>query len=285
MTPEHSFGGSHLDRHVFDFETVETPIVADTAAPAADVPTDEAPAETAAAAVEPEADTAAGGWSPADPQFREAVATEAEALITGRFGPLMELAQMIEQGGIPDDSPDDGRLELPELDPFDPASVQAYHDARDQKLLAAFDQRLQALAQPLMARETQERVAHYSELVSDIVADEFARNGELTDAGKELIDPLGAVFLPQFESRYGKGSSRAAEATVAKVAEIVRGIEKAAADKALEAHINRNAQLAGVHVEPGGAGGAAVESAPAAYRPGEIAKRFGQRATAIREGG
>ncbi len=289
MGTEHSFGGHAMDRYLIDHETDAGAAAAVEAgsdggeagaAPSPEPVSSTAPGGEGEAAPSAAATAAAPTWTPDDPAFRDAVAQEAEALIQGRFGGLMQLEQQLAQlGGQPEPSQTPG---LPEFDPLDPDSVTAWQDAREQRLLAQIDQRLQMLGQPLMEQQAQQAQQEGEQRLQDIIGDDVARNGEFAsdpDAdrqARDLVRVLAEQQFPTLAERYGQ-TPRAAEMAISQAAQQVRGLLRTVGQAEVTRHQHHTATLAGAVAEPG-AGGAAVSTVPG--RPltaQQIAAKYGNQ--------
>lgn len=231
----------------------------------------------------------APAWSPTDPAFRDAVAAEADAVVAAR---IQELQQQMQQQQTQQYGQQQGPQPLPEFDPFDPASVQAYNEARDQQLLSQVEQLFARVAQPLQAQQEAQALAEGDQRAKDMIASDISTNGEFaTDPetgaspGRDLVEPLANLFVNDFAQRYGLGP-RAAEAAVQKAGATIRALEKAAGVAAVNAHVNRNAQLAGASGEPGTGAGSGVQAMGVAVAgpnfTRSLALKYGQQANAIR---
>jgi hypothetical protein len=212
---------------------------------------------------EPEFDEAA---------FRAAVAEEAEAVVQA------QLARFQQQNGYQPYQPPiagatpgplSGFPPLPEYDPYDPESANAYFEARDQRLLAAIEQRFAPVAQTLQQQQEQALIQNGEQLAQDIIADVVTRKGDVTDAGKQMIRSLAESFMPAAVGRYGE-SHRAAEMAIEQAYDAVASMEKDAAERALAKHTNHVATLAGAPTQPGASGVAAtVPGTPQKYMSNE----------------
>lgn len=284
---EHTFGGSALDRHVFDFETVAGDAGGNGGAPAGADPSGTAAAPAAAepaAAVganggEPEppagATDVAPAWSPEDPRFIDAVDGRALELIEQRFGPIAELLQQTlgADGGqgpgyAQPGQPGAAQQQLVPPDPFSDNYAQemaAYQQARDEQMFGRIEQMIGQIAQPLNDRTEKETVAEGEQRLKDMLTDDISRNGEFprlpgqTDSKSEqLVRPLAQALFPQIAQRFGNGP-RAAEVAMSQAAQTVREIVAEAGAAALEAERNRTATLAGARGDvAAGASGAQV---------------------------
>ena len=302
----HTFGGSALDRHVFDFETAAdaggaagAPAGADPSVTAAADPAGTpSPAPAAAPggeAVPPAAATdVAPAWSPDDPAFLEAVDQRAIDLYEQRFGPL---AQMLEQtfAGYPAVQMQPGFEGQPLLPP-DPFSdnyqqeLAVYNQARDEQLMTRIEQMIGQVAQPLNARIESETLAEGQQRLQDMIADDVARNGDFPRApgeteskAQKLVMPLAEALFPQIASRYG-GGPRAAELAIQQASSTVRAIIAEAGAAALEAHKNQVATLTGVQGEPGAAA-AGAQGLSDTQDPNEITRRYAEAGRAAQLAG
>lgn len=291
----HTFGGSALDRHVFDFETVAGDAGGTGGAPAGDGPSGTAVAAPAAApppvggAASGEPDPPAGvtdpapAWSPDNPAFLEAVDQRAIDLYEQRFGPLQ---QLLEQSFAGDPAAaQQGQQQQQQLLPPDPFSdnyqqeLAAYNQARDEQMYARFEEMLGQVAQPLNARIQSETVAEGQQRLQDMIADDVARNGDFPRApgqtesqAQKLIMPLAEALFPQIAERYGVGT-RGAEMAIQQASSTVRAIIAEAGAAAVEAHKNQNATLLAVQGEPGTAV-AGAQGLSDTQDPSEITRRY-----------
>lgn len=293
---EHTFGGSALDRHVFDFETVADGSAASAGAPAGGEPSPTAPpaAEPAGAGggepVPPTGVTEpAPAWSPDDPAFLEAVDGRALELIDSRFGPLAELLQQTLVGGEGGGQPGGPQQLLPP-DPFSDNYAQefaAYQASRDEQMFGRFEQMLGQISQPLQAQMEQATVAEGNQRLQDMIADDIARHGDFPRApgeteskAQQLVQPIAEALFPQVSSRYGN-TPRAAEAAISQAAGIVRGLVAEAKTAGVEEYKNQLGTLAGVNGEPG-TGAAGAQGLSDTQDPNEITRRYAQSGSALR---
>lgn len=251
---QHSFGGSHMDRHIFEFEVdelavaesftgEETPEVEATVDPALEP----AAAEPEVPAAEPSAEPAAVAWTADSPEFRQAVAeaasAEADALLQARLPQYLE--QML------------GGQERPEQPGLDPSDIDIFADDGIPRLIEAlgqtFDSKLARVEQFIQSQQQQAEQASYQEgegQMKDILTDLASREGEFNvDAAFAFRQP----FLNEAVAKYGV-SMHAAEVGLAHAARFFRGLEKAAGDKAVEQYKNEMATLAGAPSEASGSG-------------------------------
>lgn len=149
----------------------------------------------------------------------------------------------------------------PELDPFDPASVQAYNDWRDQNLLARFEQ----MVSPLIGSHQEQVMSEAENRAMDILRDDAARNGDFIGGDQSLnaARQLADTLLPDMQARYGPGP-RAAEQALYQAAQHIRGLEENIAKQAVERHTNQLSTLANATREP--AAGATGAEAPGQYK-------------------
>lgn len=286
----HTFGGSALDRHVFDFETAVDGGSA--GAPAGADPSPTAPvAEPPGGAQGGEPVSSSAGatelspaWSPDDPTFLQAVDDRALGLIEQRFAPIAQLLeQQLGNGGA-----GAAAAAGPGLAPLDPFS---------EDFGAAFDQRLEQLgsrlegligqvAQPLHEQREQATVAEGNQRLQDMIADDVSRNGDFPRAPGEteskaqsLVQPLAEAMFPQIAARYGNGP-RAAEAAIQQASQTIRGIIAEAKAAGVAEHTNQLGTLAGARGEPG-PGAAGAQGLADSNDPAEITRRYAASGRAL----
>lgn len=299
---QHSFGGSALDRYVFDFDTDDG-----TPADAAVGADDAAAADTATVGADPDpdTDTTAVAAPPADPGFDPA---EIEARFAAYEAQNQQLAGMLAQianaggGNIQSEQPVQPQL-VDEFGQLDPNALLAMLEQRDQRQLQVMQQVFAPFAQTLAERQQAETLQEGAERLNDILADDIARNGEFAadpDADKQarqLVQTLADQAFPQVAARYGGvwnqqqgrfdfpstfASAKAVEQAMSQASGQVRGLLKAAGTAAVTEHVNHNATLAGQRREPGTAAAGLVTTDSEILPPGELAKRYAAGATRIR---
>lgn len=171
----------------------------------------------------------------------------------------------------------------PELDMFDADSVRNFMAWERQQTLDA----IKGMVDPIAEHTAVQQQAEQNALLKDAAHDVEQKNGEFI-GDKEAVEfsrtqmlAVARDLFPEVAQRYGM-TDRAGDIALERAHGIVKGWQDSVAKHAVEQHVNRNTRLAEQHVEPG-AGGSAIEGAPAIYRPGELARKFGGRATALRE--
>lgn len=190
---------------------------------------------------------AAPAWNVDDPAFRTAVEDAADAMVQARLAPLM---QQLEQGTPQQQQAAAEQIqELGDLNPFDDDFGQNL-DARFAQMQQMMQEMVQQVQAPLQEQQQQAEAARLDGLVADLIADDVARNGDLSEKGVELLNAVGVQILPEFSQRYGQGSPRALEATIQKAGSIVREFAKMEREAGAEAYKNETATLAGVRGEP-----------------------------------
>lgn len=280
MTPEHTFGGSRMDRHIVDFEVSEggdlgggemgaVAALNFSNAPDAD-PGDAQPEPVeAAAAVEPETAPAevAPAWSSDDPAFQEAVQLQAAEVAR------QELAQFFEQF----EGQQQGQQPLEQGEPIDPSEyLNPMSDEFGGNLMQVLsnmfqtlEQRTQQMYAPVQRRYESETLAEGQQRVQDVIADDFSRNGDISlpdDSGvkvNDVIKDIAPLYLGEMEQRFGKGTARAAEQAIAKASGLVRQIVSAAEKSGASKNANELSTLAGARTEPGTQGGGLSVAPPA----------------------
>ena len=218
----------------------------------------EAPAADPAAAPEPAIEQPAGeaGAEPAaaGPSLTD---DDLEALRE-----LRDIAPILRQAlTAPPAAEQQPQIEQPQIewDPFDPDSMRAMLEQRDQQLLAQIGQ----LFQPIAERHQGEIIGEAEQRAHDILTDIATRQGEF-DGGNDsltLARHIADSFMPDLTARYGPGP-RAAEAALEQAYSYVRGIEQTVATKAVEQYKNQLGTLGGATGEPGSTGAAGVTVAP-----------------------
>lgn len=250
----HTFGGSALDRHVFEYETVADPTEAAPAAdpveaaPVADAPAPDAPAEAAPSWAGPSQDE----WE----ETQWALQQMATALSANAPAPPAAVQPGAENVA-------------PEYDPFDPESIARYNDWRDQqqleKLTGILDQRLSPLASQAEAQIEQQN----QELLKDAVHDTETRLGEFLgdDAARERSrqQMIGVARdeLAALTARYGgnvtpQHAERLAEQALERAHASVKQYETGIGAAAVEAYKNQLSNLSGAPGEIAANGTAGV---------------------------
>lgn len=281
-TQPSSFGGSAMDRYIFDHETVEAaPLGGEAGGEAGAAPSPESAATPPGApegeAVTPAAATeTAPAWTPESPEFRQAVAEMAGQEAERRFQQLLYEAQQEQQ------QTDQQTQGPPPVDPFsDDYSEQLA--AREQWMIEQITGQMQQAIQPLLQSHQQQVSAEGQAGMKDILADLAAREGDFNqDAAFQVRD----AFLRDAVDQYGP-NMRAAEIGLANAAKFVRGLEQAAEQRGYEKGKNYAATLAGVPGEPAaGVSGATsgAQTLPEANSLSDVTKRYAQQAAAIRRG-
>jgi hypothetical protein len=235
------------------------------------------------AAVEPPA-PAAPNWN--DPALLDLVDTRAGEIAQQQLVQLLEqYANEPAPQGQPQGQPQIGQL-VDEYGQLDPNALVQLLAQQQAQTFAALDQRIQQLQAPLTARFEQETVAEGNQRLSDILADDVARNGEFSsdaeadNAARQLVRTLAEQAFPQVAQRFGN-TPRAAEMAMAQAAAQVRQVLTADRASALTTEQNRIAALAGVRVEPGTAavGVEGLSDTPLSAR--EIAMKYSAKATVL----
>lgn len=124
---------------------------------------------------------------------------------------------------------------------------------------------LDAIAQARQQEQVAATQEHYGALVEDMIADNVARHGDLSEAAIQMLDARAMQILPELNQRYGTNPDGTARNSV-----VERAIEQAASEvrellgdhgnSQLEQERHRLATLAGTQGEPGPGGGGAHEA-------------------------
>lgn len=293
MQKLHSFGGSHLDRHLIDYETVELGDELDAAQTfsAQETGTDsvasvEAGAEPSTAtgssaesegpaAEEPSAAAAAPAWTD-DPAVRDFIAAEAEQIADARAeAKLNELLQQYAGSGEQQQQPfEDGN--------FDPNEyLNPLNDTFGQNLLEtlqAFGSHIVQQAQAPFVQAQQHAQAQEADArLNDVIADTIARNGEIVSAEGEnvgeAIRQRARQIMAQLEPRYGF-SDRTAERAIEQAYQQEKQYREALGKAYHERQMNELRGLAGAPTQPAtSAHGAPVHADAEDER--EVAARWG----------
>lgn len=296
-----TFGGSHLDRYLFDLETTPDGAAdisggdeAGAALPSPDAPVIAGAAGDEATPSDAATDTAPA-WTPEQihalrdhPEFQSFLADEAGAVARAQLQSILQEYAAQEQGGYREQEAGLGDIDFAEfLNPLEDnfgtnlAQFMAHsQQAAAQQILGAVQQMLS----PILEERQEKLLGEGSQRIDDILADDVARNGDWNAAEQapQLVKTLAPLFMRQAEARYGEGTPRAAEAALAHAASTVRQLDKAAHDKGFEAGKNWTQTLAdGGRSEPG-VGAAGAQTFPEATNLSEITQRYARNAQAIR---
>jgi hypothetical protein len=220
----HSFGGSALDRHIFDFEVDpgagEPGLLGD---PAAGEPGGEA---------EP--------WSLSQDDF---------AQLGSRFDQLAETVEQLARLEAARAQPylqqqPQGGGEVPLPDPWNrPDSYEDDLRAWGESLVQPFQQRFETLDH----QDGQERL-------TDVLTDLEGEKGEFLAPTRDDMYALATAkareLYPQFAARMGNGDP-AAEAAMGAAFDYAKGVEKKLVEAAIARHTNEIAELAGAPRPPG----------------------------------
>jgi hypothetical protein len=218
MTLTHTFGGSALDRYIYEFEP-DTDGAGDAgaAAPAGDATTatvDPAATGDTGATVDPAAtaDPAAAGGDTSDDgvdetQFwnavRDLVAEEFHARSNGA-GP-----QAATQPTAAADSAGDAGFDWGTIDPLS----DEFGAQLGQGISHAVQQAMQEALNPLTSTIEQSQLAQRAEqgeqILQDIIHDTISRGDDLTDEGKSGVRPLVDIFFNETARRFGAQNPRA----------------------------------------------------------------------------
>ena len=272
-----SIGGFGMFLPGIHMETPEAPGAAPAAAapPPAPAPAPAAAAAPPAAPADPAADPAGVEDSQFDEAaFQEFLADEIGATLNGllpqylpRFLPQPGAAG---PGGAPEPGGAPAGFDWASLDPlgdgYGQMLGQGIQETIRGELAAAFGAlRAEQQQQAMQAAEAR-RLEIGQQNAQDMIADAISRGDDITDVGKQIVDPLAEALVPQFAARYGE-SPRAAELAIDQAVNIVREIERAAIARGTTSSQNHLATLAGAPAVP-------PAQAAAAHVPGQPAKRL-----------
>lgn len=251
-----------------------------------------APEAPAPAAVAPEAPGAPGS-DPAAPEPATAPEPAAATTFTeeqleqeleARLAPFMQHMPLIEAlaaaaedpsiFGPPDATPPGAAPPL-ELDPLSETfgtDLQQVLASERNETLKAMTETMQQMLAPITGRFEQEGLKEGDERAMDIIADDVAKNGDLTEQSKTLARQMSEQFFGEFAEKYGN-TPRAAEAAIRKATATVRDIERVAGESAVERYKNQLETLGAAPHTPG-APGAGVTVTPPGGDELSVAARF-----------
>lgn len=139
----------------------------------------------------------------------------------------------------------------PELDPFDPESVKAYQDWREEQLLG----RISELVSPLSERAQAEARAEQTNLLRDAAHDVEQRKGEFIGDEKAISfardQMLAAAFtlFPDFAQRYGM-TDRASDLALEAAHQQVKSYQDSIVSAGVERYKNELSTLSGAPNDP-----------------------------------
>lgn len=224
----HSFGGSALDRYVYDFEPSDGPDGGDTTAAAS--PSDTAAADSSAgsATTEPgsssgatDAAAAAPVFSPEqiaalrdDPSFREYLSEEAAAIADAR---ISQLATRFQPGGG-NQTPAGDDVDLNEyLNPLGDNFGQNLMHVLS-LVTDGIDSRLEARFAPLSEQQEALAAERNDQMLKTAITDTASQIGELKGgdpAVERVMAAVRNVYMPQAAAMYGQ-TDRAAQIAIDK---------------------------------------------------------------------
>lgn len=223
-----------------------------------------------------------------EPQGDPRVA-ELEAALEHQQAQFGQLVEYLQSQGATRAQAEAGATDQIGFDPSDlvdefgqlvPQALVQLFSSQQQALTQAIDQRFQAIAAPLAAREEAESVAEGEARLNDILVDDIARNGEFSSdpetdkQARTLVRTLADQAFPEVAQRYGM-TPRAAEIAMNRTADQVRGLLKAHGAAAVTAHVNHNATLASQRNEPGAGSGAGLVTTTDEILPeGALSRRY-----------
>lgn len=266
MTELHSFGGSALDRHVFDFETVADATPA--GAPAGEVPSPTAPATdpVQGAGGEPDPSTGATETAPAwtpeqiaalrnDPEFQSFVSEEATTIAQAQFQHLLERANAnqpaTDGGGDPG-----GQVDLNQfLDPYGDnfgVNLASVLGNVVQHLERSLDQRFE----PMNEQAAQVQAQEHDSILKTAITDTAQTLGGLKggDAAVErVMNDVRSRYMPEAARVYGN-TERAARVAIDKAIRAERDYQTAISGTANVEQNEHLATLAGARTDLNGPG-------------------------------
>lgn len=224
-----------------------------------------------------------------NPQEVQAELEYMRSAIAERDAILQQLASQQPNGTQPAPAAGfDASQLVDEFGNLNPAALGQMLDQRNQALLTVVQQQLQQIAAPLSQQMEAEKTAAGEARLSDILADDIARNGEFAsdpqaDAeARQLVRTLAEQEFGEVAARYGEGP-RAAEIAMSRAADRVRGLLRAAGGAAQTEQANRLATLAGAAAEPGGGAMGTMNGKPEFKSPGDVTRHYAAVAAARRQ--
>jgi hypothetical protein len=272
MTEQHTFGGRGMDRYIADFEAIEAPVVDPAPAEAGGDPSPEAT---------PAGDPSAGTPSP---EAAPPTPTGLEDFDLEQLRELAEFAPVLRQmfTAPPEQPTQAAPVEpqaSPELDPFDPESVKAYQDWRDEQILGRIEQMVSPLAERAHAQAEQER----TEILKDAVHDteqrlgEFLGDDQARQQAQAQMTARARELFPEAAARYGN-TDRAANYALEKAHAETKAYQDAVASAAVERYKNQLTQIGGAPAEPGAGASGLVATPKVSGDELDFARHYARRA-------
>lgn len=230
--------------------------------------------ETPATETPPEVPAAPAPFTHESPEFLEAVERESARMVDLRIEQIMQEAQQAQQ------QPQTQEPETADWDSWDPLEEGSGAKLGQlmQQTLAQFAGQIQQSIQPVTQSFEQQAeqavLAEGAQRMDDIIADDYAKNGEIVplDLGdgqkidpKDLIRQIAPAFLPDGVQKYGDtpvGVQRAAEAALYRAAHTIRSLVSAAEKQGRTKAENELGALAGAPRDLSGGGSGALVTFP-----------------------
>lgn len=215
-----------------------------------------------------------------DPRMLEFVQNQAAQIADQQLRQIIADAQAQTQPvpGLPDFFDENGN--------FLPESFATFQAQRDEQIAARFEKAIQQVTQPIQAQQHAAAVAEGEQQMRDVIADLASREGDLVGgdlAVARIIEDVRNRWFPQVAQTYGN-TNRAAEIALEKAYRAERDYQKQITDAADTARVNRNAQLATAHGEPGPGSPGVPASPTEPYAKGALALKYSNAAHQIRNG-
>lgn len=264
-----SFGGSALDRHVFDFESVADPSAATAGDQAGEVPSPTAPAANAPeGATGGEPDPSAGAtetapaWTPEqitalrnDPEFQSFLSEEASTIADARFNQFLEQANA-------NTAPASGGEAAPgevDLNQF----LDPYGDNFGTNLATIlggiaqrFEQSLEQRFQPINEQAAQVQAAEHDEILKTAITNTAETLGGLKGgdaAVQRVMSDVRTRYMPEAAQVYGN-TERAARVAIDRAIRAERDYQTSVAGTTAVDQNEHLATLAGARTDLNGAG-------------------------------
>lgn len=298
-TERHTFGGSALDRFIFDFEPTGDgdPGGGAAAVEAGGEPSPSAAADSSAGATgEPVSSTGVTdtppAWTPEQirelrdhPDLREWVSEEAAQIADARVGELEQYIRgFAANGGDGQGAPqfDANEFLNPLGDNYGANMITLLQHNQQQTLEA-----VKEMLSPFQQQSEQTEAAERDTLLRSTISDVAGRDGGLAGGDTAISRVMAAVrntHFPELARRYGQ-TDRAAELAIDKALREEREYQKQIREAGLEQHTERVGALAAIHGEPGaGAGSGVVTIGDKPLSSRELALKYGGRAAAAARG-
>lgn len=272
----HSFGGSALDRHIFDFEDGLD------GGDGGGVAVAEAPAEASAADAAVETPT----WTPEQlsslrdaPELREFVAAEAAQIAAAQIAAAQAQQSASGVGFEAQQAPG-----VPSIDPFADDFGQQL-----QQLLAAERQAtvdaMREMFAPMQQQQQAQQQAEGDEMIRTAITETATRLGGIRGGDAAINRVLAAVrtdFFPEAARVYGQ-TDRAAEVAIERALTAEREYQAAIVAAGVGQHVEHINTLAGARPEIGvGSGSGVVTMADKPLNARELSLKYGGKAAALR---